>query len=109
MQMNFPKSEGICIFCGKTFTKGGINRHLKSHLKKKETELVEGKSYLVKVEVDPYGGALPYFLSLWVDGDAKMGDIDSFLRDIWLECCGHMSAFSNGKISMDDIVKEVFY
>jgi len=109
MQMNFPKSEGICIFCGKTFSKAGINRHLKTHLKKKEVENVGGKSYLVKVETDPYYGSLPYFLSLWVDGDAIMDDIDNFLRDIWLECCGHMSDFSNGEISMDDMVKEVFY
>jgi hypothetical protein len=24
-----------------------------------------------------------------------MKDIDQFLRDIWLECCGHLSAFTN--------------
>lgn len=24
--------------------------------------------------------------------------LDSFLRDLWLECCGHMSAFSIGQM-----------
>ena len=26
-----------------------------------------------------------------------MKDFDQFLRDIWLECCGHMSAFRDPK------------
>ena len=25
---------------------------------------------------------------------ATLEDLDSFLRDIWLECCGHLSAFN---------------
>ncbi|KZX16163.1 hypothetical protein MBCUT_10290 [Methanobrevibacter cuticularis] len=109
MSMNVPKSEGKCIFCGKTFTKAGINRHLKTHLKQKEAENIKGQSYLIKIESNPYYGSLPYFLSLWVDGEATMEDIDSFLRGIWLECCGHMSDFSSGQVSMSEKVKEVFY
>jgi hypothetical protein len=34
------------------------------------------------------------FLHILVNHKASMGDIDRFLRQIWLECCGHMSAFS---------------
>jgi len=26
-------------------------------------------------------------------------DLDSFLRAVWLECCGHLSAFRIGKVS----------
>jgi hypothetical protein len=55
----------------------------------------QGKSFFVKVETDKSWGATPYFLSLWIDGDTTMKTIDKFLRDIWLECCGHMSAFRN--------------
>jgi len=89
------KSEGVCLFCDKTFAKAGINRHLATHLKEKEN--AAGLSFLVKVEQNPRWGKSPYFLSLWVDGEAKMKDIDMFFRDIWLECCGHMSAFRNPK------------
>jgi hypothetical protein len=36
----------------------------------------------------------------WVDAEARgtttLGDVDSYLRAIWLECCGHMSKFSIG-------------
>jgi len=109
MSVDFPKSEGKCIFCGKMFTKTGINRHLKTHLKEKELENAKGQSYLIKIESYPYRGSLPYFLSLWVDGEATMEDIDIFLRNIWLECCGHMSAFSHNQVPMSEKVKEVFY
>ncbi len=90
-------SEGKCLFCEKTFAKAGINRHLSTHLKEKVATGKSGKSFLVKVETDKRWGATPYFLSLWIDGEATFKAIDKFLRDIWLECCGHMSAFRNPK------------
>ena len=92
------KSEGKCFFCGKTFAKTGINRHLVTHLKAKIEPGKQGKSFFVKVETNKRWGSSPYFLSLWVDGEAKMKDIDFFLRAIWLECCGHMSAFRHPKV-----------
>ena len=87
------KSEGKCLFCGKTFAKAGINRHLATHLKVKTTGGKSGNSFLVKVETCKRWGTTPYFLSLWMDGGATMENLDGFLRDIWLECCGHLSAF----------------
>jgi hypothetical protein len=97
MEQN-PKSEGECLFCDGTFAKAGINRHIQTHLKQKAKENAVGHSYLVKVEPNPKWGSSPYFLSLWIDGNTTIEDIDRFLRNIWLECCGHMSAFTNPKI-----------
>ena len=88
------KSEGKCLFCGKTFAKAGINRHLETHLKEKIANGKTGKSFFVKVETNKGWGPTPYFLSLWIDGETSLKTIDKFLRDIWLECCGHMSSFS---------------
>ncbi|MEW6573824.1 MAG: hypothetical protein AB1374_09365 [Bacillota bacterium] len=34
-----------------------------------------------------------YWMHLDVRAKAKLKDLDRFLRDIWLECCGHLSAF----------------
>lgn len=87
------KSTGTCIYCSKSFAKAGINRHLKKHLDDKTQEQKPGQSFLVKVEPNPKWGTSPYFLSLWIDGKTTMDEIDGFLRAIWLECCGHMSAF----------------
>jgi hypothetical protein len=97
MEQQNPKSEGKCFFCGKTFSKAGINRHLGTHLQKKVIENTKGhsRSFLVKIESDPRWEGNLYFLSLWIDAEATMADIDHFLRAIWLECCHHMSDFRN--------------
>jgi hypothetical protein len=67
---------------------------LKTHLSKIDPATNVGKSFLVKVETHKSWGATPYFLSLWIDGDTVLQELDHFLRDIWLECCGHISAFN---------------
>ena len=92
MQEKF-KSEGKCLFCGETFDKAGINKHLTSHIKEISKTGKPGNSFLVKVETAKRWGATPYFLILWVNGGATLKAIDTFLRDIWLDCCGHLSAF----------------
>ncbi len=114
-------SEGICAICKKTYKKRGIKRHLKSHLKKMEEEKKEiNKSFLIKIEADPIYGTSGYFLYIWVDENTTLQYIDDFLRNIWLECCGHMSAFKEKKSSFDSMfrlpkiskgkaVKKVFY
>lgn len=90
------KSEGKCLFCGEKFVKAGINRHLQKHLKERSVHAKPGKSFLVKVEPNPsYWPKPPYFLSLWIDGETPLGEVDDFLRLIWLECCGHMSSFTD--------------
>jgi hypothetical protein len=94
------KSEGKCLFCGKTFAKAGINRHLATHLKEKVKSGEPDKSFFVKIETNKKWGSSPYFLSLWIDGEAKMKDLDNFLRGIWLECCGHMSAFRDPQAAL---------
>ena len=87
------KSEGKCLFCGKTFAQSDIFKHLTTHFKEISKTGKQGKSFLVKVETAKRWGATPYFLSLWVNGDTTLKTIDTFLRDIWLDCCGHLSAF----------------
>ncbi len=79
-------SEGTCIFCGETFAKAGISRHLNTHLNEKGKLNPPGKSFHIRVE------AAEMFLNIWIDGKTKIEEFDLFLRDIWLECCGHMSA-----------------
>jgi len=43
---------------------------------------------------DAWGGN--YWLHLEMKGSATLADLDHYLREIWLECCGHMSQFSIG-------------
>ncbi len=95
---DITKSEGKCVFCSQMFKKSGISRHLATELEKQAETAEKGISFYVKIEPPArYYGSNGFFLYLWVDGNAQMKDIDAFLRDIWLECCGHMSAFRNPK------------
>ena len=45
-----------------------------------------------------------FFLQLLVRGDTSIINIDWFLRNIWLDCCGHLSQFGykNYEISMGE-------
>ena len=82
------KSEGKCVFCEKLFSSKGIGRHITTHLKEiaKESKGKQSSFYL-KIP------AAEMFLHLLISGSATLGDLDDFLRAIWLECCGHMSSF----------------
>lgn len=86
-------SIGKCIFCQKSFPKTSLARHINSHLAEKTVGGKPGKSFQVKIETNPRWGSTPYFLYLWADGNTTLQKIDTLLRQIWLECCGHMSAF----------------
>jgi hypothetical protein len=93
-------SQGKCNLCGETISKTNMTRHIatcrKSHaLKKREGRGKLRKADLFHLVVE--GTHRPeYWLHLEVPADATLQDLDQFLRDIWLECCGHLSAFTIG-------------
>ncbi len=89
------KSEGNCVFCQKTFSMSTMTRHLNTHLEKMDESKMNEKSYHLKIERNPKYGKDSYFLNLLVSDKAKFEDIDHFLRGIWLECCGHLSSFTD--------------
>ena len=96
--MNDKNSHGICLYCNKHVSKSQVNRHMQKHLADKMPTNNPGHSLLIKIETNPRRGFTPYFLSLWVDGNTLLNDIDILLRKICLDCCGHMSAFINKKL-----------
>ncbi len=92
-------SKGKCNLCGGTFSKSEMTKHLKS-CKQKEgnsktsssTDSPREKEVFHLVVEGRY--APDYWMHLEVPAELTLGDLDNFLRDIWLECCGHMSAFT---------------
>lgn len=50
-----------------------------------------GEAYHVRVAGGGIAGR--HQLHLEVRGDAEFHDVDRVLRDLWLECCGHLSLF----------------
>lgn len=89
-----PVSYGKCFLCGQTFAKNAITRHLKKCVLAHETG--KGKpARLFHIRAEGYY-APEYWIHLEMPADAILADLDDFLRAIWLECCGHLSAFTIG-------------
>lgn len=90
-------SRGTCVYCGNTYAKSGIARHLKACPARKTALAKEEarrplKTRLFHLAVE--GQYNPdYWLHLEVPASATLFELDRFLRDIWLECCGHLSMF----------------
>ncbi len=88
-------SKGKCNLCGGVFDKSAMTRHLAA-CRQKNDGAASGKragpatAFHLLVE----GRYLPqYWMHLEVPARASLELLDGFLRDVWLECCGHMSAF----------------
>jgi predicted RNA-binding Zn-ribbon protein involved in translation (DUF1610 family) len=55
---------------------------------------VPGEESLYHIVVQ---GSPKYWLHVAAGSKARLSDLDRFLRDIWLECCGHLSCFEIGE------------
>jgi len=91
-------SQGKCNLCGETFSKTGMAKHITKCRKNHALKKLEGRGKLRKADLLHLvveGSHRPdYWLHLEAPTDATLRDLDQFLRDIWLECCGHLSAFT---------------
>jgi hypothetical protein len=97
--MPTPAFPGTCSFCGETFTTRTIKRHLVNCVKRQEAESKTARSkkaktvQLYQLQVEGFGFFGKYWMYVAAPADATLRHLDQFLRDIWLECCGHLSAF----------------
>jgi hypothetical protein len=98
--MGKKQSKGKCFLCNSIVAKAGMPKHLQSCLQKNViSEKIlddnrkpqkEKKFFHILVEGYNYP---EYWMHLKISDDARLKDLDDFLRGIWLECCGHLSAF----------------
>ena len=77
-------SRGKCRLCNKEFSQPGIRKHILSCDKDDGKENV----FLIKAE------AGPFWIYFKIESKKTLKNLDAFLRDLWLECCGHLSAFT---------------
>ncbi|MBA2693288.1 MAG: hypothetical protein H0U65_12510 [Rubrobacter sp.] len=87
-------SYGVCELCGKRTTKAGMTRHLGgcagAH------DLSEGKpARLLRIRIEDAWSPL-FWMDVEMKAVSRLEDLDDFLRGVWLECCGHLSAFYIG-------------
>ncbi len=96
--------QGMCRLCGFVGNKASMTRHLAKCEKRPAT----GKTGAGKGEHEVYRMRVAdsrspvYWLDVEMPVTANLNDLDGFLRGIWLECCGHMSAFTVGPQEDDD-------
>lgn len=102
--MATARPKGRCSFCSRAFSKSGIGRHLQSCKERaKESKSPAGPTGRPARRVNSFhivveGHYLPgYWMHLEVPARLQLYDLDHFLRITWLECCGHMSAFTIGR------------
>ena len=95
--MTGKATRGECTICGKELGKRALTRHLQAHIASGEGE-PKGKGHVVTMVhllVDTRHGS-EYWMHVMARGDATLANLDSFLREEWLECCDHMSQFKVG-------------
>ena len=94
------QSRGNCAYCGAEFAKSGAGRHLKKCSKKlgliqtaEISKLPTENLWHLRIQ-DAYNK--DFWLDLEMRGSASLKTLDSYLRAIWLECCGHLSEYRIG-------------
>lgn len=98
---------GTCELCGHNTTKAKMPGHLVLCAPAHDAE---GPAQpLVHLQFHSPGEPR-YWIHVEAKSDATLQQVDSLLRHVWLECCGHMSAFHVGKAnrSMRSKVGRVF-
>jgi hypothetical protein len=85
-------SFGHCTVCGTRSAKSAMAAHLRNCLPRDDGgPTVAG--LLIRVQAQ---GLPHYWIDCVVRIDATLKHLDAMLRRTWLECCGHLSEFSDG-------------
>lgn len=87
-----------CYYCNKELTEKTIKRHMKSCSEMKKsiqeqsaTDKKQRNQFIISIK--PKYAGNEYCIYLSIDGTLGLIYIDKFIRDIWVECCGHLSGF----------------
>ena len=88
-------TRGLCAVCGGEFGKRAMIAHLEKHQVEQGSTPGDHVPRLHLLVEGAYGPE--YWLHLDVRADATLKKLDTFLRGVWLECCGHLSQFLDGK------------
>src|SRR5258708_21173654 len=92
------RSLGKCDLCGGLFSKAAMTRHLQSCKVPSPAKASAKKPSPCFHLVVEGGYRGMYWMHVSVAIDAPLARLDECLRAIWLECCGHLSAFSVNRI-----------
>lgn len=100
--------KGVCNSCHQEFDKSKMTQHLKSCKERKAS--IEAEAARASQSVNPRTTKLyqvlvegkyqpEYWMHIELPALFTLYDLDTFLRDTWVECCDHLSEFRIGKKS----------
>ncbi len=109
-------SDGTCFLCRKDISSSKMTTHLKSCRVKNSSLLLNEKRkgatsnqhsyFLLKIQ-GKY--EKEYWMYIEIDSTSEITLLDMFLREIWVECCGHLSCFEVAKKIISSSDEEEFY
>ncbi len=109
--------KGLCSFCNSEIDKSKMTQHLKSCKQRaaaiaaeagaKDAGTAEKTKFFHIVAEGRYNPQ--YWMHIELPATDALDDLDYFLRDTWVECCGHLSAFQIGDISYSDDPEDLYF
>ncbi len=92
LEMETSNGQGVCMICGKVVDAQNAKEHIAACLQEEVPESEEDNLLLRISDVDD----ADYWMYAALKRDAALAQLDNFLRDVWVDCCGHMSVFTAG-------------
>lgn len=90
--------KGKCYYCNTELNERTIKKHMKSC--PEMIKAIEEKGKKSKAKRDQFIISLKdkcdtdtYCIYLSIDANLQLAHIDNFIREVWVECCGHLSCF----------------
>ncbi len=87
-------TQGKCGLCKAIFSKAAMARHLRvcreKHAPNSSRGPLKGRQISIFHVMAEGLYAPEYWMHFEVPAAASLADVDRFLREIWLECCGHL-------------------
>jgi hypothetical protein len=97
---------GVCELCKERASKAAMIKHLA--LCAPKHDLRKGMPCeLFRLRVEGKDAAM-FWIDVQVKGASPIRRLDDLLRRVWLECCGHMSAFEIGGLRYSVVVDNEF-
>lgn len=94
-----PKvSSGTCLICRAPVTKRKALKHGMECLQTAGWPTGKKPSLIIMIQ-GQYNKN--YWLIVLARHDARLGDLDRLIRDMWVECCEHLSSFRIGGVMYD--------
>src|SRR6266699_6147044 len=100
-------TKGVCNFCNDEFDKAKMTQHLK-HCKQRVAAFAvitgdEARQKQKLFHILAEGRYNPqYWMHLEIPASEPLVTLDGFFRDIWVECCDHLSGFEIAGTSYSD-------